>query len=263
MKLIKIKKAPRPAGARLSDERLAHDRSMMCNRLSFGGAEAYKLLRANLLFSLPDEKKCRVIGVTSANPAEGKSITAVNLAYTFAQTGKRVLLLEADMRLPNIAKRLGMERSPGLSNLLAGLSDTGDALRHFDGSDKFDIIPAGDVPPNPSELLGSEAMSETMGRLAGMYDFIIVDLPPINVVSDALVLSGLVDGFILVVRQDRTAKKTVFGAVGRLAVANGKFLGFVLNQASAKGGAYKYKYGKKYGYGGKYYSYSSSYRAAE
>ncbi len=275
MKLIKIKNTKKTqhtdsaARERFTEERLAHDRKMLCNKLSFAGAEAYKLLRANLLFSLPGEKQCKVVGVTSSGPGEGKSITAINLAYTFAQTGKKVLLVEADMRLPNIAKRLGLTSTAGLSNILAGLSDVESAILNPKDLAGLRILAAGDIPPNPSELLGSDAMATLMKRLATENDFIVMDLPPVNVVSDALVLSGLVDGFLMVVRQDHTAKRAVISAVNQLSVSNGRFLGFVLNQSHVKGGrSYKYKrrgygygygyrggygYGGRYGYGDRYY----------
>ena len=96
-------------------------RSMLCDQLSFTAAESYKQLRANMLFALPDENKCRLVGVTSAIRGEGKSTTAINLAYTIAETGREVLLIDADMRLPSVAKKLEINVKPGLSNLLAGL----------------------------------------------------------------------------------------------------------------------------------------------
>ena len=256
MKLIKLKKHKNPGKERLSSEKVERDRKMLCGKLSFAGAEAYKLLRANLLFSLPDEKKCRIVGITSPGMGEGKSITSINLAYTLAETGKKVLFIEADMRLPNVAKRLGLPASPGLSNVIAGLVEADKAVRTVEKLVNLNVLVAGDIPPNPSELLGSDATRKFISSFSEAYDFIIFDLPPINVVSDALVLSGLVDGFILVVRQDYTARRAVVRAVNQLAVSNAGFLGFVLNQASTK--KRSYKYGKKYGYGygGHYYSYS-------
>ena len=100
---------------------LKEQRAMLGDRLSFAASEAYKLLRTNLTFALPDEQRCRVVGITSASRGEGKSTTSINLAYTIAETGKRVLLVEADMRRPNLARRLAIDPAPGLSNLLAGL----------------------------------------------------------------------------------------------------------------------------------------------
>lgn len=108
---------------------LKEQRAMLGDRLSFAASEAYKLLRTNLTFALPDEQRCRVVGITSASRGEGKSTTSINLAYTIAETGKRVLLVEADMRRPNLARRLAIDPAPGLSNLLAGLCREGTLSR--------------------------------------------------------------------------------------------------------------------------------------
>ena len=149
--------------SRLSAKELRQQKTMLCDGLSFAAAEAYKLLRTNLLFSLPD-KPCRIIGVTSSVRGEGKSTTSVNLAFTFAQTGKRVLLIDADMRLPSIATKLDMHGTPGLSNLLAGLNSERHCIRKSENFDNWFILPAGDIPPNPSELLGSERMHSMLER---------------------------------------------------------------------------------------------------
>ncbi len=145
---------------------LKEQRSMLGDQLNFAAAEAYKLLRANLTFSLPDEQKCRVVGVTSAVRGEGKSTTSINLAYTLAETGKRVLLVEADMRRPQLAHRLAIDAAPGLSNLLAGLCREKDVVQDVGLLENMKVITSGDVPPNPSELLGSERMSTVVETLA-------------------------------------------------------------------------------------------------
>ena len=148
-------------------------RSMLCDNLSFTAAESYKQLRANLLFALPDENKCRLVGVTSAIRGEGKSTTAINLAYTMAETGRKVLLIDADMRLPSVAKKLGIASRPGLSNVLAGLCALRSAVITSPFMGNFHILPAGDLPPNPSELLGSGQMERMLAELSEVYDFII------------------------------------------------------------------------------------------
>ena len=135
---------------------LKEQRTMLGDRLSFAASEAYKLLRTNLTFALPDENKCRVVGVTSAMRGEGKSTTSINLAYTLAEAGKRVLLIEADMRRPNLARRLAIDPAPGLSNLLAGLCQERDVIQDVGLLDSLKVITSGDIPPNPSELLGSD-----------------------------------------------------------------------------------------------------------
>ena len=167
--------------------------------LSFAATEAYKLLRTNLMFALPDQGKCRVVGVTSALRNEGKSTLAINLAYTVAQAGYRVLLIDGDMRLPTLAKRLNIPKRPGLSNLLAGLCTVQDAVQTSDLLDNLKAIAAGDIPPNPSELLSSARMETLLRELGADYDFILLDLPPVTAVTDGLVISKLVDGMIVVV----------------------------------------------------------------
>ena len=138
---------------------------VMCDKLSFAASEAYKLLRTNLQFSLSD-KPCKIIGMTSSLRGEGKSTTAVNLAYTIAESGKRVLLVDGDMRLPTVHSKLGLVGAPGLSNVLAGLCEDKDALRVSKYFNNWYIMPAGDIPPNPSELLGSEHMQALLVRFA-------------------------------------------------------------------------------------------------
>lgn len=243
--MAKTKNAPR-----MSARELAQQKAMICDGLSFAAAEAYKLLRTNLLFSLP-EKPCRIIGVTSSVRGEGKSTTSVNLAYTFAQSGKRVLLIDADMRLPSVASKLNVPSKPGLSNLLAGLSNEKSCLMISSYFDNWYILPAGDIPPNPSELLGSERMHVLLDRYVRYFDFIILDLPPVNIVTDALVISKWTDGLILAVRQNYTERKALNACMYQVKKLGAKFLGFVMTDAEVGEGSYKRygKYGHSYGYG--------------
>ena len=223
--------------------------------LSFAASEAYRLLRTNLSFALPEENKCRVIGITSANAGEGKSTTALNLSYMLAESNKTVMLIEADMRLPTISKRLGVDPAPGLSNMLAGLNSGKEVVRDAGLVDGLLLIPAGDIPPNPSELLGSEQMKTALEVFTQMVDYIILDLPPINEVADALVISRIVDGMVVVVRQNYTSRRSLADAIRQLEQANAKVLGFVMSDADTLnkwGNAKKYKYNKynsRYGYG--------------
>jgi len=232
---------------------------MLCDQLSFAAAESYKLLRTNLQFSLP-EKDCRIIGVTSSLRGEGKSTTSVNLAYTLAQTGKRVLLVDGDMRLPTIAQKLEIGGTPGLSNLLAGLSTDRSCLRKSKYFDNWYILPAGDIPPNPSELLGSERMHALLERYTDGFDYILLDLPPVNIVVDALVISKWTDGIIVVVRQNYTDRRALDACMYQVDKLGAKMLGFVMTDANAGGSSYKTygKYGKRYGGSDYGYGYESS-----
>lgn len=230
--------------------------NMIGGRLSFAAAEAYKLLRTNLDFSLPDGNSCKVIGFTSAMRGEGKTTTSINTAYTIAQTGKRVLLVEADLRLPNIAKRLGLHSRPGLSNLLVGQCQGRDILQRTKLIDNLWVAVAGDVPPNPAELLGSEQMRVTIETLSKIFDVIIVDLPPVNIVSDALIVSKYLGGIAVVVRQDYCTRSAVAEVIRQLKFSNAKILGFIMTGSDIHKKAYKH-YGKQ---GDD--SYGSAYEAA-
>ena len=241
---------------------VADDREILCDKLGFAASEAYKLLRANIAFAIPgEEERCRIVGITSSNRSEGKSTTSVNLAYTLAQTGKRVLLIDCDMRIPTIGKKLSVHNSPGLSNFIAGQVDAGSALQESGFLKNWKILAAGDIPPNPSELLGSDRMKNRMDLFAKNFDYIIMDLPPINIVADALAVARIVDGIVMVARQDYSDKKSVADAVNLLQMANLNILGFVLTRASSRSGkygrynnynkysSYGYGYGDGYGYG--------------
>ena len=240
-------------------------RGLICEGLSFAASEAYKLLRTNLLFSLP-EKGCHIIGVTSSVRGEGKSTTSVNLSYTIAQSGKRVLLIDADMRMPSVAIKLDLNEAPGLSNLIAGMRSEGSCMRQSNQLENWYILPAGDIPPNPSELLGSERMHNLLLRYEELFDVIILDLPPVNIVTDALVISKWTDGLIGVVRQNYTDRRALSDCMYQVEKLNVKFLGFVMTDANVGEGSYKHygkygkyggKYGKSYGYGYDY-GYSSA-----
>lgn len=221
-------------------------RKTLGENLSFAAAEAYKLLRTNLNFSIPGSEKCKVIGVTSAMRGEGKSTTAVNIAYTMAQAGGKVLLIEADLRLPTLAKRLHVQPRPGLSNLLIGQCSGNDILQNSGLLSNLWVVTAGSIPPNPAELLDSEQMAVTIKTMEDFFDVIVIDLPPITAVSDALIVSKLTSGMVLVVRQEYCDRGSVDEAVRQLRFAEAKILGFVMTGADTQKKNYK-RYGKTYG----------------
>ena len=216
------------------------------NGISFAAKEAYNLLRTNLFFSFSDDAKCHVIGVTSTIPSEGKSLTAANTAMAMAEAGKRVLLIDSDMRLPTIHKKLGFKAAPGLSNLLVGMNDVEKAIYRLEDKG-FDVMPAGNTPPNPTELLGSARMEKLLNGLSAHYDYIIIDLPPVTIVSDALVCSKYLSGIVFVVRGGRATTAELGEAIRQLEFANVKILGFVYNSAEgSKSNSYSKKYSKNY-----------------
>lgn len=229
------------------------------SNLAFTATEQYKLLRANLDFTVPEGTKCPVIGITSSMRGEGKSTTSVNLAYVFAETGSRVLLIDGDLRIPTIAKKMGLQSSPGLTDVLMGKDSY--TMEGFKSSmlDSWYIMPSGDIPPNPSELLGSKRMESALQSLREEFDYIIIDLPPVNIVSDALSIAKFISGLVVVIREEHTEKKELERCFRQLTLSNVKVLGCVMNGAKSGGGAYKkyrkYRYYKYY----KYYKYDYKY----
>ena len=208
---------------------LAEQREILANKLNFASQEAYKLLRTNLMFSTCDEEKCKIIGLTSALRGEGKSTTAINLSYVLAEANKKTLLIEADMRLPRIQRLLQFQETVGLSNVLAGVSKLEEAIRRGVFWDTLSILPSGEIPPNPSELLSSMKMKHILSTLAEDYDYIIIDLPPITAVSDGLAISTLLSGMIVVVRPDYCDRHALPDTMRQMEFLNVKILCFVTN----------------------------------
>lgn len=222
--------------------------------LEFTAIEQYKLLRTNLSFTLPADVKCPIIGVSSSIRGEGKSTTAINLSYVLAENGKKVLLVDADLRIPSIAKKMDMNSSPGLTDFLMDYESQQLSVFKSKLLDNWYILPSGNLPPNPSELLGSRRMEQIFSILSEKFDYIIVDLPPVNVVSDALAISSLITGMIVVIREEYTTKKELEACFRQLKLSNVNVLGCVLNSAKNEKGSYSrykkyYKYYKNEPYG--------------
>ena len=229
--------------------------------ISFSASEAYKLLRTKLQFSFVDENDCHIIGVSSAMAGEGKSLSSVNLAYSLAQLDKRVLLIDCDMRRPSLSAKLPIKKLPGLSNYLTRQVDMTEIIQRYGADDdeaSFNVIAAGRNPPNPIELLNSGRMSKALAQLRGSYDYIILDLPPVGEVSDALVAAKLVDGILLVVRQNYCNRNVLSAAVKQFSFVGTRILGVVLNCATEDSGTY----GKQYRGYKRYNRYEGSYMAA-
>lgn len=221
-------------------------RTMYGPNLDFATTEAYKLLRTNIMFSFPEEMEGRVIGITSSVQNEGKSSTACNTAYALAESGAKVLLIEADLRRPTIAPKLGLARAPGLTNLLVSKGDYREMVQSCSASPALDVITSGDVPPNPSELLGSSRMERLLEQLRQEYEYIVVDLPPVTVVSDTLAISKHLNGVILVVRSAVSDRQMLSEALRQLNMVGVRILGFVYRDADESKKEYRHKYNKKY-----------------
>ena len=228
--------------------------------ISFTASEAYKLLRTKLQFSFADDNTSRVIGVSSALTGEGKSLSSINLAYSLSQLDKRVLLIDCDMRRPSLSAKLRIAKIPGLSNYLAGqchLDELFQPCGIANEENAFSVVAAGRNPPNPVELLSSAKMAKMLDRLRQNYDYIILDLPPVGEVTDALAVAKLTDGMLLVVRQNYCTRVALNSTVRQFTFVNTKLLGIVSNCASEHTGSYSKKYYKKY-----HGKYESSYARA-
>lgn len=208
--------------------------------------EAYTDLRTNLMFTSRGEK-CPVYAVSSADSNEGKSFNSINIALSFAQTGRRVLLIDGDMRKSEMAKYLEIEaKKTGLSDYLAGLTDKPEIVNV---QESFDVLLRGSVPPNPAELLISKNMEQFLEDMKQVYDVIIIDLPPVGIVTDAMVLAPLVTAYILVVREMVTKFDREEMIVRKLESVDANICGFIYNGISMKSPDYGYK---DYGYGKDY-----------
>lgn len=210
---------------------------IMTKEIPFAVEEAYKSLRTNLIFSLPEDQ-CKIIEITSSTQNEGKSVTAINLAIALAKNGEKVILIDCDLRLSTVARKMKIKQKPGLTNLLFGLNSALDVICHHPSG--VDVIPAGDLPPNPSEILGSARMNTVLEFMKNHYDYVILDAPPVGIVTDAAVLAPQASGIVLVVRQGVARYEGIDEAIHKLKIANGNILGFVLTDASMGKKSYSY-----------------------
>lgn len=189
-------------------------------------SEAYRTLRTNIQYSSFD-KKLKTILVTSSDSNEGKSTISGNLALAFAQSDKRVLLIDCDLRSPSIHKMFKISNIYGLSEVLLGTKRIGEMIKSY--NNKIDILPSGNLPPNPSELLGSEAFENLLEQLKESYDLIILDSAPVRVVSDSQLLAAKADGTILVVKKDKTKINYIKESKNLLKNVGANIIGCVLN----------------------------------
>lgn len=206
--------------------------------IGFLAAEAYKLLRTKLQFSFADEKESHVIGICSALSGEGKSLTAINLAHSVSQLGKRVLLIDCDMRRPSIAKKLRISNGAGLSDYLAGHSYLEELVQVYGtkvANQEIHVIAAGRIPPNPVELLSSARMRRLLEVLQTEYEYVILDLPPVVEVSDAMAVAAQTDGVILVVRQNYCDQNALRDTTKQFEFVDSRILGVVFNHVEEEG----------------------------
>ena len=200
-------------------------------------SEVYHKLRMAILMSRADESP-KTLLFTSSTPGEGKTITATNTAIMFARMGSRVLVIDADLRQPSCLRALRVESDRGLADYLANLSPLDQVIQPTSIAN-LSVLGAGSLPPSPTELLGSKKMFETLAYLKQSYDYVFIDSPPVIPVSDAVVLSTIVDGLIFVVRGQMTPKPIVKEALAQLGNQQSKILGLVLNRVNMKSGEYR------------------------
>lgn len=215
--------------------------------ISFAAAESYKLLRTKLQFAFADVETSHVIGISSAVNGEGKSVSAVNLAYSLSQLGKKVVLIDCDMRCPTLAEKLHIRNKVGLSDFLTGQIGADKLIQPYrfeKEENAFFVISAGENPPNPIELLSSARMKKMLNSLRRSFDYLILDLPPVGVVSDALAVAGETDGILLLVRQDYCNWVALKKAIQQFAFVDAKILGIVYN--GVREGAVRYGSKKMY-----------------
>lgn len=202
-------------------------------------SEAYRTLRTNIEFS-SFEKQLRTLVVTSASPEEGKSTTLANLAVTMAQAGKKVILVDCDLRRPSQHMVFGLRNDRGLTSLMIADADLANPPLQATAQENLQLLTTGPLPPNPSEMLGSKRMQEIIARLQERADVVIFDAPPILAVTDAAVLATRVDGVLLVINAGGTKREQMQKAHALLKKVNAPLIGAVLNNVKFDNNLHKY-----------------------
>ena len=215
IKIGKKKKANKP------DVRM----ETISDKSKFAIVESYKAARTNIMFSLSADDD-KIFAITSYSKGEGKSTVSANLAISFSKMEKKVLLVDCDLRRPNIHNIFKIENTVGLSNIIGKMTDFEETI-HRDVLTNLDIITSGTIPPNPSELLCSARFVNLVKKLYEEYDYIIFDTPPVGVVSDALLLKDLVAGFVVVIRERSTTHGDIQNLLESAKLADSKLLGFI------------------------------------
>lgn len=229
-------------------------KKMLCPESPFVVKEAYNSIRTNLLFTTQGEK-CPIFVITSPTANNGKSINTINLAISFAQMGKRTLLIDSDMRNPTLHRLFSIPVKDGLSEILAGLTDNITVSKT--DIDNLSLLTAGKIPPNPAELLSSERMDKLLSFVKQHYDCVFIDTPPVNLVTDPTSFASKVTGYILIIKSASTDTQEVKLSVSSLENIGANIVGFLLNDVTASSKKYytyyrRYDHKYKYGYNYKY-----------
>ena len=246
-------KVTTPTNEPATTENDAADNNLTNRRVPFAIVESYKNLRTSLAFLL-SENEGNSFTITSANAGEGKSTTSANLAVAFSQLGKKVLIIDADLRKASLHKKFKIENDVGLSDVIIGSVNISDAVKNI--TPMLSILTAGNLPPNPSELLDSQSFSDLMVYLNSTYDLVILDTPPLNVVSDSLIVAPNTTGVVLVIRDGYTPHYSIKKAIEAMRFSNVNILGTIMNGINPRSRS-RYIYRKS-----KYYSYNPGYRSS-
>lgn len=240
---MKKSKSTKKSSLQISDPK-----KLLKSTSSFVIKEAYNSIRTNLLFTQQGEK-CPIFVVTSPTANNGKTINSANMAISFAQMGKKTLVIDSDMRNPSLHKLFSLNSKNGLSEILAGITDNITVSKT--DVENLSVITAGKIPPNPAELLASPRMTNLLKFVREHYDCVFIDTPPVNIVTDATVFAENTTGYIIIVKNDYTKTPELKYAVKTLENIGGDVLGFVMNDANIE----KKKYFGYYKNSNRYYSY--------
>lgn len=229
---------------------------ILSKKSNFDTVETYKSIRTNIMFSIPKSDKGKIITITSPAPSEGKTTTAINLAITFAQTNSKVLLIDCDLRKARVHRYLQIERGIGISNVLCGFCKLESAIKK-QVRENLDVLTAGELPPNPAELLNNDVFGAVLSELQEKYDYIFIDTSPMTVVTDATIVLPKSQGVVVIVRENQTTFDLLDETMEDIKKVKTKILGVVVLDSAKKEKKYGYYKYKKYGY--KYnYSYSDN-----
>lgn len=258
MSLFNKNKPSKKKEARAASFTRDDQKKILCADSPFVVKEAYNSIRTNLLFTQQGEK-CPVFVVSSPTANNGKSINAINMAISFSQMGKRTLLIDADMRNPTVHRMFSIPVKNGLSEILAGLTDSITVTKT--DIENLSLLTAGKIPPNPAELLASARMDQLLEFVKERYDCVLIDTPPVNLVTDSTAFASKATGYIIVVKLETTNIQDVRAAVNSLKHIGAPIVGFIMNDANASGkrysSYYKRRYNRsKYNY---YYNYNYNY----
>lgn len=234
--------------SRKNNKKNSRRQHILGSDVPFAVVEAYKSARTSLTFTNTTEG-CNIVAFTSSAPSEGKTVTCINMAISLAEGGKRVLLIDSDMRKPQVAATVRVGGVPGLSELLSGVIDMDacpDLCRQKAIHQNLDVIPAGSIPPNPAELIAGPRTARLFERLSKEYDYILVDTPPSLVVTDAILYKDIVSGYVIVIRANKSRSDSTERLVERMKQVGARVIGFILNDKANSGKKYKsYNYYKQ------------------